>query len=564
MEPACLSSISLTTTLNNEGTSKSDNAMSDSKLINDSLDIPPSSSSPTVNEVDGQPQPGEDDDKSTSDYESFSEVELWDGVWREKHNGHWDMIDYDDPWHDEDGPTWWVGWVSMSPHNETNRSLYETEKVREWMQTVANPDQACRTMFMHWPAVNTRATKIPLFKGDNGWEYQVSLCGGVGELPLPGIHCPRVVPKGSYSSTRMFRLVPRALPHGANGEEAQGRKLPELCLTLGRLTVRNNARVKGREEWVTESTDYDVVLDVGHPDIPVWLFAARLILEGRLSTPYYPEPIRPLSVFNGLLGRTKETEEKLTDDETGESTRTNDGEETTRSEDTNEHGADKEEATDSGKEKEDLDIRDVKIEDLALTEVKSENSTETAAIDDDMETEAGQIEGKVGEEDANKDRGTQVEKDGSSEEKEEKEDGGDVEIDNLAESEVKDEDGTETLATDEETDAGKIEKAGGEDANDNNKRSGSAIPRDKGWIPGYDCGCILPSVRLLANPLTDEDSLAAYRNACELLRETRAVIDPAGLYIPKELEDHFIAEGANFGSKVARLLEVGGYVMQDT
>jgi hypothetical protein len=87
-------------------------------------------------------------------------------------------------------------------------------------------------------------------------------------------------------------------------EQSAAFEFPNLCVTLGTLTVRNDAR-RGYfpPGFVTEHTDYYVFVDVGHQDLPVWILAPRPQLEGRLINPFYDpaHPIRHLPMFDGLL-----------------------------------------------------------------------------------------------------------------------------------------------------------------------------------------------------------------------------------------------------------------------
>lgn len=50
---------------------------------------------------------------------------------------------------------------------------------------------------------------------------------------------------------------------------------------------------------------------------------------------------------------------------------------------------------------------------------------------------------------------------------------------------------------------------------------------------GYDCACILPSVRRLGTAPPEPDA-PSFSEACGLVRTTRAIIDPAAVEQPRE------------------------------
>ncbi len=57
-------------------------------------------------------------------------------------------------------------------------------------------------------------------------------------------------------------------------------------------------------QYVTEDTDYFVVVDVDHEDMPLWLLAPRPQLQKRLDNKFYPgRPILPLPIFDGLFSK---------------------------------------------------------------------------------------------------------------------------------------------------------------------------------------------------------------------------------------------------------------------
>lgn len=70
---------------------------------------------------------------------------------------------------------------------------------------------------------------------------------------------------------------------------------------------------------------------------------------------------------------------------------------------------------------------------------------------------------------------------------------------------------------------------------------------------GYDCACILPSVRLLGNRPPSADG-PSFDEACELIRKTRATIDPAGLRYPMDKVKEF-----NGGMPVPRRSQTNTY-----
>jgi hypothetical protein len=52
-----------------------------------------------------------------------------------------------------------------------------------------------------------------------------------------------------------------------------------------------------------------------------------------------------------------------------------------------------------------------------------------------------------------------------------------------------------------------------------------SLLEEEGGGPGLDVGFIVPSVPRLGIRLSDNESASAFRDACELLRRTRSVMD---------------------------------------
>ena len=452
-----------------------------------------------ANEAEAAP-PADQEDTPARDCESFSEEATWEGRWRAKHDDHWDLTEFEDPWQDELTADWWNVWVQKNDDSVPNDTIYEAAKTQKWMEAVAQDGQDCRSMLMRpKPDGDLSTTYIPLFKGSNGWEYQIRLHSG-NDFPLPGIHCPVVLPDRN-SPARLFQLVSRARHDESGSEENQGRKLPKLLLTLGTLELRNNGRDEDRDSWVTETTGYSVMVDVGDQDMPLWLFAARPELEGRLHNPFYNPPVRQLPMFDGLLEQIEEGEEKSEEDEGTKQEKhlKKDEGQLRASEETNGDRTEQKSELAPDKEKEkvgEVGAEMKEVEDAIQTELIEQNGPGEVAMGVDMNN--GQAKEGVGKEDP-----TQQNAEGN------------------------------------------------QDIQPKNENIHG--------LPGYDSGCILPSVRRLCTRMSDESSLAAYLEACELLRGTRGVTDPAGLNLPKDLDDEFVVKGTGEDSGLIRFLEASVY-----
>ncbi len=211
-------------------------------------------------------------------------------VW---HDGHWDEVEEDlDP---DDDIDYFNDYIEEPERTRTNGQLFACQATQDWLRTLSGLSREGIPAFVtHQPA---RRCRIPLFQDGDGAEYQLNLSA---ESSLPEVVCPAVSDFGRPAVADLFQL--RSLvPLGAR---QQAYALPRSILHLGSLDVRTTARFPQyfrTKAHATERTDYQVVVDVGSEDLPLWLLASRPRLRQRAAGRNYIRPIPPLPIFNSLM-----------------------------------------------------------------------------------------------------------------------------------------------------------------------------------------------------------------------------------------------------------------------
>lgn len=194
-------------------------------------------------------------------------------------------------------------WLWTDQRGLTNEELYDNNTSQQWMKAFASIHQNCISLLTISRSI-TEICCIPLFQDGNGWQYHVSLT--IGHIHLPRIQCPSILSGQQLSWSALFQLQRRMRTESDPTVEGAPTP-PRLAVSLGTLVVRNVARA-GKYvlvgETVTEVTDYYVIVDVEHEDMPVWLVAPRMQLQKRLDNPFCPwNPVRHLPIFEGLLSK---------------------------------------------------------------------------------------------------------------------------------------------------------------------------------------------------------------------------------------------------------------------
>lgn len=244
----------------------------------------------------------------SEDEESESEDEH--EYYQEEHGDHRDWVVYWSPW--KNWPTVGRGW----PHDfmrslnlsKANDELLKDPDSRRWLRKLSQLEHKDLQSLKVWTKGKPR---MPLFKDEStGDEYQLhlelGLCSGVAS-----IRCPRNL---APSPENPNRWIPRADPlhqiryRLPQGDDSLCRTItpPEFVIPLGKLAVRTYCR----EQWQTlcskddppptEFTDYLVVVDAGHKDLPVWILVSQDVLRDRMD--FKGKDYPQLPIFRGAMG----------------------------------------------------------------------------------------------------------------------------------------------------------------------------------------------------------------------------------------------------------------------
>ncbi len=252
---------------------------------------------------------GEDSGSNDSDLEEIEDEEQYytdsaserEGTeeQEEQHGDHVDTTIFYNPFGNEWTAAWHNNWYVKDEHSLTTDEVYNNVVTKFWMDALSRVNRNAISLLVEY---RTGSCRVPLFKDRNGWEYQIGL--SIGHMDLPSIYCPNV--SGSPPlAVPLFELKARTQVPEAKATE-QAPNIPKFAVQLGRLSIRNDARYPQSftvPTTLTERTDYKVIVDVDSEDMPLWILAPRSQQQLRLSGPYttWPNPTRPLPIFNGLL-----------------------------------------------------------------------------------------------------------------------------------------------------------------------------------------------------------------------------------------------------------------------
>lgn len=244
-----------------------------------------------------------DEDGSESEYEHEH--------YQERHDDHWDEVVYWSPW------TNWVHTGDGWPHNfmrsrelsKSNEDLLKDPDNQRWLRKLSQFQQKDLPSLKVWAKGNPR---IPLFKDEaSGDEYQIHL--NLGLLTgLTRINCPKnMVPSPEnpepwkYRADPLYQVRYRLQTDDLHGSRRETAPIPKFIIPLGKLAVRTSLR----EPWQTlstkdeppptELTDYLVVIDAGHEDLPVWILVSQSILRDRMEHEGRDYPQLP--IFRGAM-----------------------------------------------------------------------------------------------------------------------------------------------------------------------------------------------------------------------------------------------------------------------
>lgn len=192
--------------------------------------------------------------------------------------------------------------------SKTNEQLLQDPGNRRWLHRLS----ALRPSDLPSLKVSTAANwKIPLFKdvviGD---EYSLHLHIGT-YVSLNKISCrsnwdaiPDHPPGWKRLGDPLYQIRYR-IPLTDEASHTSEPALPNYIIALGKLAVRTRAReecetlMSKERSRPTEITDYTIVIDAAHEDLPVWLLVSRPILRDRAECEGRDHPQLP--VFKGLL-----------------------------------------------------------------------------------------------------------------------------------------------------------------------------------------------------------------------------------------------------------------------
>lgn len=241
------------------------------------------------------------DDESSTD----------DGLehYKEWHDDHWDEIDYSSRWKNWDiGDGWPHSFMCSRDQSKANDQLLEEPVNRHWLQKLSGLHRKDLPSLR----VSVRGTpKVPLFKdATTGDQYSLHVYPG-SLVGLDRIYCRDNLAPTPENLTPWMKVADplykvryrKTLPDDPARETDLA--LPDHIIVLGTLAVRTSIRevwdslVAPGETPPTETTDYLVVVDAGHEDLPVWLLISRSSLRDRAEHNGKNHPQLP--VFKGLL-----------------------------------------------------------------------------------------------------------------------------------------------------------------------------------------------------------------------------------------------------------------------
>ncbi|CAH0057812.1 unnamed protein product [Clonostachys solani] len=252
------------------------------------------------------------DDGQDSEVQSVDESDLcvatkpspedgFENLILEPHESHSDRITWENPWETSvDSEKRWPpetrtfeGDASMS--NPDYDQLAITQKCVKSYQTLSR-DKAEKVLSA-WHGPELRA--IPLFDA-NGDDYRINF---TSRATLYSVYCPtRLEGTDANAALSFFELTPRLPTTGHHSLP-----LPKHVVHLGNLQVRtksHGAKPRSKSElseapYFNEMTDYTIIVDVGHQDMPLWIVSPRARLDIRAGLKNLA--LRPLSIFDGSM-----------------------------------------------------------------------------------------------------------------------------------------------------------------------------------------------------------------------------------------------------------------------
>jgi hypothetical protein len=209
---------------------------------------------------------------------------------REWHNDHWHKTETWNPWNDGHLSGWTpFNRISKGDHSNSNAELATMESVQSWRTAAAKvkqdtiPDLMGLELCLEY--------NIPLWEGENGWDYQISLVGGGHCLPV--LSCQKLLERNRWNGHfYYFQLRAHSPPPSCHDVE-----VPDLVVSLGFLEIRR-AFGKDNSVMATERTDYAVFADASSDNMSLWIAATPRELSYRIK---HDGLGKPLPLFNGEL-----------------------------------------------------------------------------------------------------------------------------------------------------------------------------------------------------------------------------------------------------------------------
>lgn len=171
--------------------------------------------------------------------------------------------------------------------------FYQREKVQDHLKTLASLSRQTLPLLKQFGSSGGHNDLIPLFAGENGYEYQLELAWW---SKLPFLRCPSNPEERPFNHDPMQLLTSRVSTDITFGAIP----MPKLVVQLGRLWVRGNTRESEDDDPISERTDWEIMVDLENEDLPLWIFVGRqTLIDRRDNADGFGEP--PLTIFDGLM-----------------------------------------------------------------------------------------------------------------------------------------------------------------------------------------------------------------------------------------------------------------------
>lgn len=241
---------------------------------------------------DNETSSGEDDDNSFGVCEKELPPE-W-------HDNHWDkVVEYESPWQGwvEAETNWPSSHLDLHDRSIPNDALYKDPFTQQWLSKLSTlQPQDFQNLALAQSGWNDIVIpKIPLFKHEAGDEYQMKV---VLYPRAPYVSCPAVPDVPWQDRANLVAQVRYRLPL----PEHTSLNTPSYPRYVISLTVRTTTRYpehRKSKEPVTERTDYEVVVDIEHQDMPLWILCAQRTLREHVEDEGWFVPHLP--IFKGLM-----------------------------------------------------------------------------------------------------------------------------------------------------------------------------------------------------------------------------------------------------------------------